>query len=168
MGTGQHASHSLSESCLKRERRMWFWPLQSHSPHKNTQIHSGLHMPHRKPWSSLRPILVSPSLIWCKSPASFVCIHCSLSQEQLGSQPRSPLPTQCATAHAPAYFVARHPSRRVAGKDRSGILGELQLQLFCFTEKKKKSYSKLCLKMNTFMQQHLPPTIKFHALESRD
>lgn len=44
---------------------------------KITPNHSSLHMPQRKLWSSLRPISVSPSLIWCKSSASFICIHCS-------------------------------------------------------------------------------------------
>lgn len=56
--------------------------------------------------------------------------------ERLGSQPHSPLPTLCTTAHASAHLVALHSCRRVAGNDSSGILGELQLQLFCFTAKK--------------------------------
>lgn len=39
-------------------------------------------------------------------------------------------------SHASTHIVAHHSCTRVAGNDSSGILGELQLQLFCFTAKK--------------------------------
>lgn len=92
-------------------------------------------MPQRKLWNNLRPIPVSPYI--ARDPLPCLCsLQLCTKVERLGSQPHSPLPTLWATAHTSTHFVALQFCRRVAGNGSPGILGELQLQLFCFTAKK--------------------------------
>lgn len=100
-----------------RGRWIWFRPLQSLPP-KPSELTLAFVCLREHPGAALGQFQFSiPRMVQEPCFLRLNSLQLYTQAEGLGCQPHSPLPTLCAIAHASTYFVARHPCRRLAGKD---------------------------------------------------